>query len=812
MRRLASVFSSKRSRTSQADDDANSATGIHPRRTPKRGPSVQEPASVSHSHHSRGRVLSGVPPSLTTSVSSNPSDASSGASSSPQTPADEDIPPQEFSRKKVFSWFAGRKTARSQAWQPSSTAPPVLKNPSAIHPVSVKPPHDSDTSESEEEAEDDDEDDDALFATLDPETISRAKTRLRAIATNQLSTRPHSSPFYHAPTAPSFPRSCNHSATLQPTQTLRTTMLHTRLLKRLENSVSLAGQEPRSLASFSMRPTPLPIKLTASPDVDDSMPELRRVTSHSPGLGRWMGRACFEALHVDWACGRNGDINYRAISCTRAVADIEFSVFLEAASVPAGSEHEPKVPPVAQNANAGPSTDAPAQRAQHVPSPLRIGHAPPSVASTSSKQSISAKPDDSTPMESIAPEQAIKRGVRFVEDDKEDRIPLGYVLRMKQKKAEKAKFLKEEAEKRQFDLEKARVDAERRQREQERRQWEAERQAWEQEKRAAEEEKKARAYAEEVVKARQRRESSRAGFGSQRLSNGSDSGLTSLAPRTIQRLGGNDAQPRTYGSVRSSRRTGSEASIPAIATTNIPTSGDNGTPSPASSSSRPSSIVGYAQSRPPSLHSTPMTSVEDVRASSNAAGKRRHSDHQGPSLESLGALPYAQTWSASHQNLSAVPIAMPFYMNGMMDPNMMVMMPLLPPTPPFMAQQYARSKSRHSSSSPSRQGQSSNRNSSSSSVDKHYSSNSMPTRRGTSNASTSSLVRPQGSVSSSPHRTHQRQKSNEDAINYSNERGRRGRAAHQNPSQTQLPSPWTALPSNSYFPTTSSHRQSAYLS
>lgn len=42
----------------------------------------------------------------------------------------------------------------------------------------------------------------------------------------------------------------------------------------------------------------------------------------------------------------------------------------------------------------------------------------------------------------------MKRGVRFAEDEKEDVIPLGYVLRMKRKREEKAKFLRAEHDRR----------------------------------------------------------------------------------------------------------------------------------------------------------------------------------------------------------------------------------------------------------------------------------------------------------------------------------------------------------------------------
>src|SRR6202022_3150997 len=92
-----------------------------------------------------------------------------------------------------------------------------------------------------------------------------------------------------------------------------------------------------------------------------------------------------------------------------------------------------------------------------LPSPLRIEHSPsplPLLASDPLPESHS--------MPAIA---NAKRGVRFAEDDKEDQIPLGYVLRIRKRREEKAKFLQEEKERRAFEQERARQDEERAQRE-----------------------------------------------------------------------------------------------------------------------------------------------------------------------------------------------------------------------------------------------------------------------------------------------------------------------------------------------------------
>jgi len=105
----------------------------------------------------------------------------------------------------------------------------------------------------------------------------------------------------------------------------------------------------------------------------------------------------------------------------------------------------------------------------------------------------------------------VKRGVRFAEDGKEDQVPLAYVQRIKKQREEKAQFLREERERREWEEERERQERERMERDRERREWERERKAWEMEKKAMEEERKARLYAEEVAAARLRRENACAG-------------------------------------------------------------------------------------------------------------------------------------------------------------------------------------------------------------------------------------------------------------------------------------------------------------
>ena len=122
-----------------------------------------------------------------------------------------------------------------------------------------------------------------------------------------------------------------------------------------------------------------------------------------------------------------------------------------------------------------------------LPSLLRMEHGPPMPSIYSSSELKT----DSRTMPAVP---TVKRGVRFAEDDQEDQIPLGYVLRIKKKHEERARFLQEEKERRAFEEERARQEEERLRREAERREWEKEKKAWEKEKKAMEEERRQRQH------------------------------------------------------------------------------------------------------------------------------------------------------------------------------------------------------------------------------------------------------------------------------------------------------------------------------
>jgi hypothetical protein len=280
---------------------------------------------------------------------------------------------------------------------------------------------------------------------------------------------------------------------------------------------------------------------------------------------------------------------------------------------------------------------------------------------------------DTSPVASAsAPQPPLKRGVHFAEDDKEDRIPLSHVVRIKKGREEKQRFLREERERRLFEEEKNRAETERMQREKQRLEWEQERRSWEKEKRKQEDEKKSRQYADAVAATRARRESQRIGYLPGRVD--SSSSLTSTRERS-------DSNTR---SKRDSQYTSSiNSSRPPSIFSNAPAGG-----------SVRGSIYG-----PPSASSTYMSSHEDLRQSRSYS----QNNIQRPTPDR------ANTWAGQMAPVMTVPVmtvpvlAMPQMYAGMDS------MPLLPPTAPFMMQQTGHrgrssthSHSGGSSSSPSR--------------------------------------------------------------------------------------------------------------
>jgi len=262
---------------------------------------------------------------------------------------------------------------------------------------------------------------------------------------------------------------------------------------------------------------------------------------------------------------------------------------------------------------------------------------------------------------------AARRGVRFAEEDKDDNILVGYSLHAKKKREEKAKFLREQEEKREEQEQRYRIELERQQRELERLEWEKERQAWEKEKRAIEEERKKKMYQDEVLASRNRREIQRAGH------------TLPSSPSPPERR--ND----TGRYLRPSYDNRREKSDSVVAKSANEISQSTRAVNSMRNSSRELSSSSHG-SRPPSLHSN----ATDMRPEDMQAARS--------SVTSFSSLRSAPNSAAT----LSMPVWQPNYffnpaMGFPMSPYGMEM-PLLPPNAPFMGHSSSRPRSHHSSS------------------------------------------------------------------------------------------------------------------
>ncbi|KAF8238764.1 hypothetical protein L208DRAFT_208350 [Tricholoma matsutake] len=585
--------------------------------------------------------------------------------------------------------------------------------------------------------------------SIHPYSPAKARQNLKLIVENSLVPPPSCSPFIqHSDTSPIFPWSCNPASDFPRKNSMLSNLLKTRLLRRLEDSSrSLSRSEQLYIAPLGSRQiSPVARHSSSSLPFDEPAPWKKTLISlSSPGLHRWISRPCFEDRYSVVIPTDEGVFRQRVTGTAFAVASLEYSEALDAMAgyiddvAPSTTSFTPDVSSFELQAtmqtSTSPSSSQPpspthSRNAPYiaVPSPLRNEHSPvTSPALSGSTQAPATTPTGGEP--------PVKRGVRFAEDEKEDVIPLGYVLRMKRKREEKAKFLRAEHDRRVLEEQRARLEEERRIQEAERTELEKERKAWERE-RKAQEERKQRMYQEEVIAARLRREAARVG-GVSSSNNGTGSSLigpeggpfpssasstTSLRDPERNRLP--QPTPQTRDSSRQKgtmydlaqslasaspptpRRPASERNLPMITTTSgsiahsPPSSspGSSRSPSVRDGHSTPSLIASGSGSgtRPPSMYSSvELSSSEDVRQQRAAAASmtnRSKRNSLATSTSSLRLNPDRAAsfpgWVGSNQSSNYVP-AVPM-IPTMVPAYVMMDMPLLPPTAPFMLHQYPR--------------------------------------------------------------------------------------------------------------------------
>jgi hypothetical protein len=289
-----------------------------------------------------------------------------------------------------------------------------------------------------------------------------------------------------------------------------------------------------------------------------------------------------------------------------------------------------------------------------VPSPLRYDRGP-SEPPTPPSSTEAMTPTSTSTLSSS------RRGVRFAESvDKEDQVPLGYILRHKKRREEKALFIQQEQERRQHEEERQKHEAERQQ-------WEQEKRQWQKEKRTLEEAKRQKQYAEEITAARVRRESLYA--------------LPSSQTRE------QDRKPREAYS----RPAYDARKQPEYSSQTHSVHSRNGSPSSSRRGSLPrSESAGPHTSRPTSTYSISSSEAHVARNS------RRGSMISEASQRSVASPFFAYGWPPvpSISQIPPIPVFPSMQVIPVM-PQFTMDTPLLPPTAPFMRQQH-RSRSRDS--------------------------------------------------------------------------------------------------------------------
>jgi hypothetical protein len=379
------------------------------------------------------------------------------------------------------------------------------------------------------------------------------------------------------------------------------------------------------------------------------------------------------------------------------------------------------------------------------PSPLRreskdvIPKVPeiPSQSTSSSPtiaRPISIPDSQSSHVSPPSPASSQKPSVRFAEEEKDDSVPLEYVLRIKQARDKKARFLAAERARRLSTQERISIpryvptddlrriaedrkqlEEERRQLEEERRKLEMERVAQDRARRSIDEQRKRQMYADGLQEARRRQEKTRQGTAPKLTEGASWEGdrerereRRSSDARASYMRPGYDGM-HLMGHSRQSL----EANIPQLgggsasgSRLNIPSVGS----SPGNS--RPPSIVTgsiRSSSRTPSMYSTPPSSASatDVRTRRESKSSRQSFISEGSYSPSQMLLPPGTPTGYPWGIIPPVP-ALPTGVMGMpmmQVPTPFTDMPLLPPTPPFVLQQYGQrqgSGQRSHSSSPTR--------------------------------------------------------------------------------------------------------------
>ncbi|KAF8556952.1 hypothetical protein OG21DRAFT_423753 [Imleria badia] len=740
MRRLASVLVASSRRSDKSDATSSADDAPQPRLVSKKSRVF---LSLSRKHLSSIDPLS--LPTLVASDLANSSSSSSSASTTLRTPDDDGLPRTPSKKGSWKSWLGGKNA-------PVSDHPEVHHSPPWQSSQNALRPTKSGANETDDASSQSDDPygnpDDIHTHSYSPQQIATARANARIFIMNSLVHEPTAPPLSLASDAISFPRSCHSSRRLRRRETLESELHNRSLLARLDR---LSPSAELSIAPLASKPV-LPKPQTHRNIQDDIFPSADSVSFHSSSLENWVSRPCFEDRLQLWTRSDSGEIIRTRIPGSHlGVAALEFSESLELLAgtllesdkeVQANITFDPALvftlPPLALNPDPpatlmkemeleplsppydlSQSKDSPAELSpspQLTNVPLALRKAPsPAQQPNGTETSGSTATNDPVP----------KRGVRFADDDgKDGQIPLGYVLRIRKNKEQKAQFLREERERRaraaQLSVENRRptaapqenrvsmVVAPRQQpsrplislnepskprqpatvsrvlQEEERLRREAERVEMEKLRRSRElarkqAEERERRYAEELQATRARREASRAG-------RPLDSASLSARVTDRDHSASRDSMHASLGRSSMSHKHTPELVFSPVS----PLEGSPSSSVPATPGSQ------YSFSRPPSLYSAHTTSSEDVRGREGKLASRRMSVASDSAKGMLLHPPYdprAPFNPYAWTNVPSVPFIPPVppmpaipMVNGV--PFYGMDMPLLPPTAPFMMSQF----------------------------------------------------------------------------------------------------------------------------
>lgn len=283
----------------------------------------------------------------TPQLSAGGSEVSSTGGSSLQTP--EDVPTVHSTKKTWIPWLTKKSgTIKVSANRPNSTwtpqPAPLLRSP----PPGPRAPASSLDPDSDCSSDDGYGDDDlakSRTAIVTPESLSESRAVLQAFIQNSLNDRPCiAPPFVVSPSAPLYPRSSNLSRSLPRSNSLASTVLKRRMLRRLSDA-NPQPSEAESIIAFSRRHTQhAPNTLPANFDMIDAkaLPTSDHTSSFSIGLRSWTARPCFEDRFSVWTAV-DGNITCQRISNSPgfALASLEFSQSIEASADIYGDHPQP---------------------------------------------------------------------------------------------------------------------------------------------------------------------------------------------------------------------------------------------------------------------------------------------------------------------------------------------------------------------------------------------------------------------------------------------------------------------------------------